>query len=193
EHRGEFLGAVQRQAARLEGLVDDLLKLSSLESPQAEPELSDIALKEAVEDARGAIAPAFRGKVIRFSDTVPGELKVRADRKKLEQVLFNLLDNAWKFTPDGGEVSVAADASGGVVRVTVSDTGPGIPSGSLPRIFERFYRADKARSRELGGTGLGLSIVKHAVELHGGAVGVMSEEGRGAAFWFTLPDRKSRS
>ncbi|MEW5907500.1 MAG: ATP-binding protein [Elusimicrobiota bacterium] len=187
EHRGEFLDAVLRQAVRLEDLVDDLLRLSSLESASARPDLSDFPLRGLVEDVHRSLLPAFRGKKIDFRDGVPEDLPVKADRKKLEQALFNLLDNAFKYTPGGGRVSVSAAAEEGLVRVTVSDTGPGIPADSLSRVFERFYRVDKARSRELGGTGLGLAIVKHAVELHGGSVGVESEEGRGSAFWFTLP------
>lgn len=187
ENRGEFLDAVLRQATRLEGLVDDLLRLSSLEAVSARPESAEFPLRGLVDETYRSLLPAFKGKKIDFSDNVPEDLSVRADRNRIEQALFNLLDNAFKYTPDGGRVSVSAAAEEGLVRVRVSDTGPGIPADSLPRIFERFYRVDKARSRELGGTGLGLSIVKHAVELHGGSVGVESEEGRGSAFWFTLP------
>lgn len=187
ENRGEFLGAVLRQTGRLEVLVNDLLRLSRLESAAVRPELSEFRLRGLVEDVHRSLLPAFKGRRLDFSDGVPEELQVRADRKEIEQALFNLLDNAFKFTPDGGSVSVSARAGEGRVRVEVSDTGPGIPEESMPRIFERFYRVDKARSRELGGTGLGLSIVKHAVELHGGSVGVESEEGRGSTFWFTLP------
>ncbi|KAF0126773.1 MAG: phoR2 [Elusimicrobia bacterium] len=187
EHRGEFMAAVLRQASRLEGLVDDLLRLSSLESASVRLELSEFPLRALTEEVHRSLLPAFKNRKVLFSDEVPEEFPVRADRRKLEQVLFNLLDNAFKYTPDGGGVSVSAAAEDGLVRVKISDTGPGIPAESLPRIFERFYRVDQGRSRDLGGTGLGLSIVRHAVELHGGSVGVESEEGRGSRFWFTLP------
>ncbi|OPZ88797.1 MAG: Alkaline phosphatase synthesis sensor protein PhoR [candidate division TA06 bacterium ADurb.Bin417] len=187
EHRGEFLESVLRQASRLEALVDDLLRLSSLESAAVRLELSGLPLRGLAEEVHRSLLPAFKGKRISFENRVSPSLQVRADRKGLEQALSNLLDNAFKFTPDGGSVTLSASEETGRVRVTVADTGPGIPADSLPRVFERFYRVDKARSRELGGTGLGLSIVKHAVELHGGSVGVESEEGRGSAFWFTLP------
>ena len=110
-----------------------------------------------------------------------------ADPEKLGQVFINLLDNAVKFSPENAKVEVSALESPGSVKIFVKDSGIGIPSEHLPRVFERFYRADKARSREMGGTGLGLSIVKHVVELHGGSVGVESTEGRGSAFWFTIP------
>jgi two-component system phosphate regulon sensor histidine kinase PhoR len=117
-------------------------------------------------------------------DTVP---KVMADQGQIEQVLLNLLDNAIKYTPDGGDVIVsAAMEAEGYVQITVSDTGMGIPSKDLPRIFERFYRVDEGRSREQGGTGLGLSIVKHIVQLHGGEITVSSKAGEGSSFKVVL-------
>jgi two-component system phosphate regulon sensor histidine kinase PhoR len=109
----------------------------------------------------------------------------------LRQVIAHLLDNALKFTPAGGRITLGARADGDGVTVTVTDTGPGIPPEDLPHIFERFYRVDKGRSREKGGTGLGLSIVKHAVQLHGGRVWAESVPGEGSAFHFTLPLRPS--
>jgi two-component system phosphate regulon sensor histidine kinase PhoR len=112
---------------------------------------------------------------------------VRGDRGQLKQVLTNLLDNAIKYTPEKGTVRLSAAGAEGRVTVSVEDTGPGIPPEALPRIFERFYRVDKARSRELGGTGLGLAIVKHIVEAHGGSVAVESRIGEGSAFRVVLP------
>ena len=111
---------------------------------------------------------------------------VLADEEKVEIVLINLLDNAVKYTPDNGEITVSVSENGNTIRVEVADTGMGIPSMELPRIFERFYRVDKARSRELGGTGLGLSIVKHIVDAHGGTVYAESEMGKGTRIFFTL-------
>jgi two-component system phosphate regulon sensor histidine kinase PhoR len=105
--------------------------------------------------------------------------------------LGNLIENAVKYTPEGGTVTVAAEAYDGFCRLTVTDTGIGIPETDLPRVFERFYRVDKARSRQMEGTGLGLSIVKHLVQAHGGEVGVKSEVGKGSEFWFTIPLEKT--
>jgi len=118
-----------------------------------------------------------------FSDSV----RVMADSDAVHQVLINILDNALKYTPEGGQVRVSARPCKEMVEFRVSDTGVGIPAEHLPRLFERFYRVDKARSRELGGTGLGLSIVKHIVRAHGGEVRVESEPGRGSSFFFTIP------
>ena len=122
--------------------------------------------------------------VNRLSGDLP---KVMADREKLAQILLNLLDNAIKFNKSGGQVEIRARVTAGQMTLAVQDTGMGIPEADLPRIFERFYRVDKARSREMGGTGLGLSIVKHLVEAHHGTVTVHSIPGQGSTFQFTLP------
>jgi two-component system phosphate regulon sensor histidine kinase PhoR len=124
------------------------------------------------------------GLVIRLG-TPQDITEVRADPSRLEQVLVNLIHNAVKFTHPGGEVVLSSEAEGEVVRFAVRDTGVGIPVDDLERIFERFYKADRARSG--GGTGLGLSIARHIVEAHGGRIWVESEEGRGSTFYFTIP------
>ena len=111
----------------------------------------------------------------------------RADRRAVEQVFTNLLDNAVKYCPTGARVNLRAQQTERGLRIEIADTGPGIESRHLPRLFERFYRVDSGRSRDMGGTGLGLSIVKHLVETMGGAIGVESTPGRGSTFWFTLP------
>jgi two-component system phosphate regulon sensor histidine kinase PhoR len=118
---------------------------------------------------------------------ISDEIQVLADSDAIHQVLVNLLDNALKYTPPGGRVTVSARSGNGTVEFCVADTGIGIGAEHLPRLFERFYRVDKARSRELGGTGLGLSIVKHIVRAHGGDVRVESEPARGSSFFFVLP------
>ena len=118
----------------------------------------------------------------------PADLpKVLGDHKRLSQVFLNLLDNAIKYTPEGGSITVGANSKEKIVQVDIPDTGIGIAEKDLPRIFERFYRVDKARSRELGGTGLGLSIVKHIIQAHSGQIWVQSTLGRGSTFSFTIP------
>src|SRR4029434_4830652 len=121
------------------------------------------------------------------AEVAPGLPEIRADSFRLEQVLSNLIDNAIKYTEPGGRVKVRALPENGAVEIRVEDTGIGIPPADLPRIFERFYRADKARSRERGGTGLGLSIVKHIVLAHGGEVSLRSKVGQGSLFRFEIP------
>jgi signal transduction histidine kinase len=131
---------------------------------------------------------AAAGKGLALRTEVPAGLAVFADRDRLAQILVNLVDNAVKYTPDGGRVAIRAAATpGGPVEVAVADTGIGIPSIDLPRITERFYRVDKARSRALGGTGLGLAIVKHLVQAHGGELTIESELGKGTTVRVTLP------
>jgi two-component system phosphate regulon sensor histidine kinase PhoR len=150
-------------------------------------EKKPVELHASVDVLISGLAAASRAKKIFVSNRIPAGLSVAADRDKLEQIMINLLDNAFKFTPEGGAVDIMAEELPGNVKILVKDSGIGIPESHQPRIFERFYRVDKARSREIGGTGLGLSIVKHIVELHGGSVGVKSAEGLGSTFWFTLP------
>src|SRR5262249_30686230 len=143
---------------------------------------------ELAREAAASLKPLAEKMQVRISVAEgQGVPKVRADRAQLKQVITNLLDNAVKFNREGGSVKVEAAAEGGSVAVLIRDTGQGIPEADLPRVFERFYRVEKARSRELGGTGLGLSIVKHIVEAHGGTIGVESRPGEGSVFRFTLP------
>jgi two-component system phosphate regulon sensor histidine kinase PhoR len=173
-----FLETIQKHARRLEMLIDDLLSISELESQQARLNLAPVALRSCLDEellARGAG---------RISLELP-DAPVRADAERLRQVFNNLLDNAIKYTH--GPIRVTGQVRDNDIEVCVADDGPGIAPEHLPRIFERFYRVDKARSRELGGTGLGLSIVKHIVQAHGGRVWAESELERGSRFFFTLP------
>jgi two-component system phosphate regulon sensor histidine kinase PhoR len=181
-----FAAIIQSHAERLAALVSDLLTLSELEAKGAALALSPLALPEVVAHCRNMLDSqvAARGVDIEV-DAVP-PLTVLADRQRLEQVLVNLLDNAVKYAPVGGKITVSAEAEGDFVRVSVRDNGAGIPHHEQTRIFERFYRVDAGRSREQGGTGLGLAIVRHIVQLHGGTVGVNSIPGQGAEFYFTL-------
>ncbi|OGS16570.1 MAG: hypothetical protein A2234_04910 [Elusimicrobia bacterium RIFOXYA2_FULL_58_8] len=187
EHGPGFARSIYEQAVRLDNLVNDLLKLSYAESGRIVLEKAPVALKALVEDTGRGLAEILVKKKISLLNRIAAGLEVNADRDKLSQVLINLTENAAKYNREGGEIKISAADESGAVKICIEDTGPGISAGHLPRIFERFYRVDKARSRELGGTGLGLSIVNHLVELHGGGVGVESAEGRGSVFWFTLP------
>lgn len=187
EHGPGFARSIYDQALRLENLVGDLLNISQAESGRASLDKAPVELKELADEAAKGLSAALAANKVSFFNLLPPGFTVCADREKLAQVLINLIENAAKYNRLSGEIKVSAAEEPGHVKVSVEDTGPGIAAGHLPHIFERFYRADKARSRELGGTGLGLSIVKHLVELHGGSVGVDSAEGRGSVFWFTLP------
>ncbi len=187
EHGPGFARSIHEQAVRLDNLVNDLLKISYAESGRAVLEKAPVNLKPLAEEIVVELAAILEKKHIKLLNLVPENFLVNADKDKLSQVLINLVENAAKYNREGGEIKILTEKEDGAVKVAVADNGPGIPEAHLPRIFERFYRVDKARSREMGGTGLGLSIVKHLVELHGGSIGVESAEGRGSTFWFTLP------
>jgi two-component system phosphate regulon sensor histidine kinase PhoR len=188
ENRLSFVEAIESDAERMTRLVDDLLELAALESGGRLPKLEKLKLEAAAREVVTGLQPLAARKKVKLEvgpfDAAP---VVLADRVQLRHVLTNLLDNAIKFNKEGGLVSLSSSLGEGQVVVSVRDTGPGIPASDQPRLFERFYRVDSARSRELGGTGLGLSIVKHIVEAHGGAVSVESRVGEGSTFRFTLP------
>jgi len=184
-----FLEIVFRHTERLGRLLNDLTDLSNIELGKVSLALEAVQLGEVVESVLAIIGPkADAGRVALATDLPSGLPLVRADRDRLAQILINLVDNAVKYTPEGGRVTVGASGgAGGLVEIAVSDTGVGIPPGDLPRITERFYRVDRARSRELGGTGLGLAIVKHLVLAHGGELRIESAPGQGTTVRFTLP------
>jgi two-component system phosphate regulon sensor histidine kinase PhoR len=181
-----FIELIRRNAERLGNLIDDLLELSRIESRELNLQLDPLELGPIVERTLSHHAHRAQLKHIQLVHEVSGVPAVRADRRALEHVLGNLVDNALKYCPEGTSVSVTAALEVGLVRVSVVDTGPGIPQEHLPRIFERFYRVDAGRSRELGGTGLGLSIVKHLIEAMDGTVSGTSTIGVGSTFSFTL-------
>ena len=185
---GDFINVIHRHSLRLTQLVEDLLDLSKLESPDFKPELVPVSLQGLLQQVISLVEDKAQDKDIQISVTIQEPLPlVMADMSSMQQVLTNLLDNAIKYTPSQGRLHVSAFDNGkGKVQVEVSDTGIGIEAKYLPRIFERFYRVDKARSRDLGGTGLGLSIVKHIVQLHGGEIWVESTVNQGSTFSFTL-------
>ena len=183
----EFLRVIDRHATRMARLIDDLLILSRLESHQMTIVSAPVDIRDLVLTTAKGFEKQAGDKGIRMAYGVPEGLpKVLGDRDRLEQVVVNLLDNAIKYTPSGGTVSVGARKSGDWVRVEIRDTGIGIPADDIPRIFERFYRVDKARSRELGGTGLGLAIVKHIIQGHNGKLQVESTPGKGSVFSFSI-------
>jgi two-component system phosphate regulon sensor histidine kinase PhoR len=183
-----FLEIIRDHAVRLGRLTDDLLKLSQIEAGKLELDLHPVAVIELIESCvETARLQAAQKQLALVVDAAPGLPSVRADSSRLREVLQNLLDNAVQYTPAGGRITVrAAPGEGGVV-ISVADTGIGIPQADQERIFERFYRVDAARSREVGGTGLGLSIARHLVEAHGGRLTVESEVGRGSTFSVFLP------
>ncbi|MFA5005074.1 MAG: ATP-binding protein [Candidatus Omnitrophota bacterium] len=187
ENSRSFLKIVQDHANRLDSLISDLLKLSYLESREVVLNKQDIDLSKLAKEVLVGFTSQIKNKDIKIENILPKELIVRADPDKIEQVLTNLIDNAIKFNHDQGKVRLFSQDLGDNIKIIVEDSGAGIPPKDIPRIFERFYRVDKARSRSLGGTGLGLSIVKHIVQLHAGSSGVESTEGIGSSFWFTLP------
>jgi len=183
----QFLQTVQRHSLRLEALIADLLTISSLESQQARLEFQSVSLRSIAQGAAEELAGRAKEKNIAVAVKLPADLPdARADGQRLHQVFFNLLDNAVKYTPSGGRVVISARATNGELEVCVANNGTGIAAEHLPHVFERFYRVDKARSREMGGTGLGLSIVKHIVQAHGGKVWAESQLEKGSQFYFTL-------
>jgi two-component system phosphate regulon sensor histidine kinase PhoR len=188
QNRERFLGIIVEHSRRLARLTEDLLMLSKMDADRLELELRRIPVGPFVESCIETSTPRAKEKdlklLVNLAERVPD---IAGDRRRLTEVLQNLLDNAIQYTPAGGQIMVSASANNSEVIFTVSDTGIGIPQADQPRIFERFYRVDVARSREVGGTGLGLSIAKHLVENHLGRIWVESEVGRGSEFHFSVP------
>ncbi|MCX8037244.1 MAG: cell wall metabolism sensor histidine kinase WalK [Candidatus Sumerlaeia bacterium] len=189
EDARRFLGIIAKHAERLQAIIEDLLSLSRIEQ---EGERREILLERGL--VRGVVQAAVQAcrltaeaKQIRIETVCEESLYARVNSELLEQAIVNLLDNAIKYSEPGSVVEVAAQQANGDVTIAVRDYGCGIPKEHLPRIFERFYRVDKARSRKLGGTGLGLAIVKHIVQAHGGQVSVESAVGKGSTFTIRLP------
>jgi two-component system phosphate regulon sensor histidine kinase PhoR len=186
ENNRRFLSIIQKNATRMHRLIDDILELSAIEAGNVELHRERVPLRALVEDVINSLSAAAVARKIEVKNLVSSQREVFADPHRLMQMLTNLIDNAIKFNRDGGEVSITS-SNDDRDRIIVSDTGEGIPSHHLDRLFERFYRADRARSRELGGTGLGLAIVKHLAKSHGGEVTVRSQIGEGTEFTIELP------
>jgi len=193
QNNRRFVEIMRNHSARLARLTDDLLELSRIEAGRTELARRAVGLHGIVAACAETMRPRLELKRLKFEMRLPADLpEVKADPRRLREILQNLLDNAVQYTPEGGEIWVEGETRGDAadsrqVIVTVGDTGIGIPHAEQRRIFERFYRVDAARSREAGGTGLGLSITKHLVESHGGQIWVESEVGMGSRFSFSLP------
>ncbi|MCA1987817.1 MAG: HAMP domain-containing protein [Desulfarculus sp.] len=183
-----FVEMIERHTQRLQRLVEDLLDLARLESGQAPPKKDAVDAAELADAVLATFSDLAAEKGLELTRSLPREgLKLWGDRRQLEQAVLNLMDNAIKYTQPGGKVGLSFRAGEGGSVIAVSDTGPGIDPQHLPRLFERFYRVDKDRSREMGGTGLGLAIVKHIVQAHGGSLEVDSQPGRGSEFRLIIP------
>jgi two-component system phosphate regulon sensor histidine kinase PhoR len=186
--RRRFLEIVDRHAARMERLVKDLLRLARLDAGQEQSAPEPVRLDVVLGAVESELAPAFQRKRVTMERRIaPDAAVIRADPAKLHDVLRNLLENAVNYSAEGGIVMVSADALEPGIVLRVEDEGPGIPAADLDRVFERFYRVDKARAHDPGGTGLGLAIVKHLVGLHGGTVRAANRSERGALFTVELP------
>ncbi|MBE9570653.1 MAG: PAS domain-containing sensor histidine kinase, partial [Proteobacteria bacterium] len=180
---------IYKHANRLNRLVEDLLTISDIELEEVKFFFESVSLSGVVENVLPVVESKATEKRLAINKDIPEGLpSIRADRDRLSQILLNVLDNAVKFTPESGKVSItASDDKEGYVIVRISDTGIGVPEDEIPRLGERFYRVDKARSRELGGTGLGLSIVKHLMMAHNGRIEIESKLGRGTTVSLSFP------
>jgi two-component system phosphate regulon sensor histidine kinase PhoR len=179
---------MERHSDRLNALVEDVLSLARLESPRVELKLADVDLAELLHSIMRDWEKRFGEKQVKSHLNFPGNLPMlRADEARLQELIYNLLDNAVKYSNPGGTVFLRAEPVDSAIRITVADQGIGIGPDDLPRIFERFYRADKSRGGEVRGTGLGLSIVKHIAQLHSGSVEAHSELGKGTTISVLLP------
>ncbi len=183
----DFLEIIRRNAQRMSRLTEDLLTLARVESGEDRLQPAAVPASELLRDAQASFHEVAKNKGLAIEIAESPELQVLADKEAVHQVFANLIDNALKYASGSKKIQIGAIQREENVEFYVRDFGSGISSEHLPRLFERFYRVDKARSREAGGTGLGLAIVKHIVLNHGGQVGVTSDLGHGSAFWFRLP------
>ena len=183
----EFLTDVNKEIDRLNRIVSDLLTLVNIDSGAMKLKLEDLDIAALMQEQVRRLSPLARENGIELECASGAPLTVNGDMLKLQQVIYNVIDNAIKYTPRGGEVHCSVSRSGKMAVLRIADTGEGIPADDLPHIFDRFYRVDKARSRETGGTGLGLSIVKQIVLSHGGTITPESTLGKGTTFTIQLP------
>ena len=189
ESSQRFLSIIRKNASRMHGLIDDILELTAIEGGNVTLRVASVDLHEVVNDVCASFAAKAAAHGVSLVNQVGRDVMVYADSRRLEQMLTNLIDNGIKFSREGGTVTVRHE-SGERDRILVEDNGDGIPAQHLERLFERFYRVDRARSRDMGGTGLGLAIVKHLALLHGGEVTIDSVLGKGSIFTIHLPKRQ---
>jgi len=190
--REKFIQIIDSEADRLIRVTDSLLDLARAEAGKSTVEKQETSLKAIVDNTISSIYPKIENRNLKLAMEIPDDLpSIKVNKDALTRILINLLDNAIKYTLDQGTVGIKAFALDKEVKIEVWDTGVGIPQADLARIFERFYRVDKARTRNLGGTGLGLAIVKHLVEAHDGRIGVSSTLDKGSTFWFIIPIAKN--
>lgn len=192
ESSQRFLSIIRKNASRMHGLIDDILELTAIEGGNVRLRAAPVELYTLVEEVCASFAAKAAAQNVMLENNVPSEVIVYADERRLEQMLTNLIDNGIKFSREHGTVAISYE-SGTRDKILVQDNGDGIPAQHLERLFERFYRVDRARSRDMGGTGLGLAIVKHLALLHGGEVTVTSELGKGTTFTIHLPTNPRKS
>ena len=190
ENNRRFLNVIRRNAERMHHLIDDILELSSIESGGIAIQTKQISLALLVKEVFTNLSNKADEHKIKLINEVAADTQIFADAVRLEQMLTNLIDNAIKFNCESGNVTVSCIKNGATDLISVADTGEGISGEHLQRIFERFYRTDRARSREIGGTGLGLAIVKHLAKLHSGEISVCSTLGKGSTFSIELPENQ---
>ena len=187
ENNRRFLAVIRRNAERMHALIADILELSLIESGNISVEIKSVNVSTLVDEVFSSLSSSAAARGVTLHNDVPASSRALADPARLEQMLTNLIDNAIKFNRENGKVTVGMEKRGEFDVVSVADTGEGISPDHLERIFERFYRADRGRTREVGGTGRGLAIVKHLARLHGGEISVRSELGRGTTFFIEIP------
>src|SRR5215213_7083289 len=181
-----FLSIIRKNASRMQGLIDDILELTAIEGGNVQVRVAPVELYGLVQEVCASLGAQASTESVKLENRVDPGVIVHADARRLEQMLTNLIENAVKFSREHGTVTISHEP-GTRDRILVQDNGDGIPAQHLERLFERFYRVDRARSRDMGGTGLGLAIVKHLALLHGGEVTVTSELGKGSTFTIHLP------
>ena len=192
ESSQRFLSIIRKNASRMHGLIDDILELTAIEGGNVQLRAAPVDLYTLVQEVCASLAAKAQAQNVTLQNNVSHGVMVHADERRLEQMLTNLIDNGIKFSRENGTIVISHEA-GTRDKIHVQDNGDGIPSQHLERLFERFYRVDRARSRDMGGTGLGLAIVKHLALLHGGEVTVTSELGKGSTFTIHLPKPNSFS
>jgi two-component system phosphate regulon sensor histidine kinase PhoR len=190
EQRNKFLEVIDRHTGRMERLVRDLLRLARLDSHQEVADLYPIEIASLFRTVSADLSERIERHRLRVDSRIEAEAAIiEADPTKMHDALRNLIENAVNYSPDGGAIELGAQVEGDRVVITVADYGPGLPESDLGRVFERFYRVDKSRTRDPGGTGLGLSIVRHLVELHGGRIHAANRAEGGAIFTISLPHK----